>query len=212
MHRFTLKEDLISQAQDVLNEIDSNDLEDARETAENMVVGINNLILQKQGVKLCNTCNGRGYTNRAEPPRRPKCEVCKGNGKQMMHSPKFKKRESRKSDHREMTWENFIALRKWATETSKETGYPIYLVGSTLHKKNPRDFDIVMEVPIADFVEKFGEPTEENWPWLVSRAFGHYNRYYFSCHEVFGELGTVSLDFKVYPDTWFTEEERLLIS
>jgi len=55
-----------------------------------------------------------------------------------------------------MTWSKFIKLREWANVASQEIGYPIYLVGSTLHKEVPRDFDIVVEIPQKEFEEKFG--------------------------------------------------------
>lgn len=129
-----------------------------------------------------------------------------------MNQPTFTKREPRPYDYQEMTWGKFIQLREWAKKTSKEIGYPIYLVGSTLSKEVPRDFDIVIILPLHDFEKAFGTLTEENWGQLLADAFNKYVEYYFSCCEVFGEFGYVPLDFKVYPDHWFVEEDKLLIS
>lgn len=129
-----------------------------------------------------------------------------------MKEPVFGKRESRPYDYQEMTWEKFIKLRKWAKESSSEIGYPIYLVGSTLQKVKPRDFDVVVIIPIEDFEEMFGQLTESNYAQILANAFNKYVDQYFEGCEAVGEFGFVPFDFKVYPDNWFKEEDKLLLS
>lgn len=128
-----------------------------------------------------------------------------------METPIFTKREPRTYDYQEMTWGKFIQLREWAKKYSKEIGYPIYLVGSTLEKEVPRDFDVVLTIPVDEYEQKYGMLTEENWPEIVSIAFREHVRGYFECEETLGQCGHVSLDFKVYPDNWFVNEDKLLL-
>lgn len=129
-----------------------------------------------------------------------------------MKTPTFTKRESRPYDYQEMTWGKFIRLREWAKSTSNRIGYPIYLVGSTLKKEIPRDFDIVIVIPHNVFIEKFGEINENNFSEILVKSFNYFVKEYFECEEVLGECGLVPLDFKAYPDTWFKDEDRLLLS
>lgn len=129
-----------------------------------------------------------------------------------METPKIEKREIRPYDYQEMTWAKFIALREWAKDAYQQTGYPFYLVGSSLHKEKPRDFDIVMIIPLNDYTSLFGELNESSWAEIAAKAFNHYSEHYFSCCEVFGEFGFVPLDFKIYPDNWFVNEDKVLIS
>ena len=129
-----------------------------------------------------------------------------------METPVFTKRQPRPYDYQEMTWGKFIKLREWAKVASQEIGYPIYLVGSTLHKEIPRDFDIVVTIPQKEFEEVFGELTEVNWKEILVNSFNHYVKEYFGCLEALGECGYTPLDFKVYPDNWFVDNDKLLLS
>lgn len=129
----------------------------------------------------------------------------------MIETPKFTKRESKPYDYQEMTWTKFIRLHEWAKKTAEELGYPIYLVGSTLHKEVPRDFDVVMTIPEKEFEERFGTVTESNFGEVLVKSFNAYVKEYFDCEETLGECGHTPLDFKVYPVNWFPNEDRLLI-
>jgi hypothetical protein len=128
-----------------------------------------------------------------------------------LETPVFTKRESRPYDYQEMTWGKFIRLREWAKKTAQELGYPIYLVGSTLQKEVPRDFDVVMTIPAKEFEERFGILTEENFGEILVNSFKAYVKEYFDCEETLGRCGLVPLDFKVYPDNWFVNEDKLLL-
>jgi hypothetical protein len=128
-----------------------------------------------------------------------------------MKTPEFSKREPRPYDYQEMTWGKFIKLREWAKHAALEIGYPIYLVGSTLYKEVPRDFDVVVTIPKEEFVERFGALTESNFGEVLVKASNHYYKEYFNCEETLGECGFVPLDFKIYPDNWFVNEDKLLL-
>ncbi len=129
-----------------------------------------------------------------------------------MDTPQFSKREPRPYDYQEMTWGKFIKLRKWAKKAVKEIGFPIYLVGSTLQKEKPRDFDIVIIIPEKQFEAMFGTLREDNWAGLLVLSSNKYVKQYWECQECFGEPGFVPLDWKVYPDNWFVGEDRLLLA
>lgn len=128
-----------------------------------------------------------------------------------METPIFTKRESRRYDYQEMTWGKFIKLREWAKAAAQNIGYPIYLVGSTLQKEVPRDFDVVITIPEQEFEARFGILTEDNFAELLLKSHHHYVKEYFACVETLGEFGHTPLDFKVYPDNWFVEEDKLLL-
>lgn len=128
-----------------------------------------------------------------------------------METPVFTKREHRPYDYQEMTWGKFIRLREWAKKTAQEIGYPIYLVGSTLQKEVPRDFDVVMTIPVKEFEERFGVLTDSNFGEILVKSFNAYVKEYFDCEETLGECGHTPLDFKVYPDNWFPDEDKLLL-
>lgn len=128
-----------------------------------------------------------------------------------METPIFDKREPRPYDYQEMTWSKFIRLREWAKTTSQEIGFPIYLVGSTLKKEIPRDFDVVIVIPVNEYEEMFGKLTNETVWEVVHNAFRKYVKYYFDCVETLGECGHTPLDFKVYPNNWFKDEDKLLL-
>lgn len=129
-----------------------------------------------------------------------------------METPTFTKREPRPYDYQEMTWAKFIRLREWAKEAVKEINFPIYLVGSTLKKEIPRDFDIVIIIPEKEFEEMFDKVTEDNWTAILAKSNCWFHKHYWDCQECFGEQGFVPLDWKVYPDNWFIEEDRLLLA
>lgn len=128
-----------------------------------------------------------------------------------MKTPIFTKREPRPYDYQEMTWGKFIKLREWSKKTAKEIGYPIYLVGSTLQKEIPRDFDVVITIPAKEFEKLYGELTESNFAEVLTLSFNEYVEAYFECVETLGECGHTPLDFKVYPDNWFVNEDKLLL-
>lgn len=130
----------------------------------------------------------------------------------MIDTPEFTKREPRPYDYQEMTWGKFIKLRKWAQEAVKEIKFPIYLVGSTLHKELPRDFDIVIAIPVKKFELMFGEVTEDNWTAILAKSNCWFHKHFWACQRCFGEEGFVPLDWKVYPDNWFKENDKLLLA
>lgn len=125
----------------------------------------------------------------------------------------FGKENARITDYKPMTWKKFIKLRQCAKNISEHTGYPIYLVGSTLLSDRPRDFDIVMIIPYEEYENMFGKVDDKNVYSVIGRAFNYFaDPYYFQLINVLGGFGKVSLDFKVYPDTWFVNKDKILLS
>lgn len=128
-----------------------------------------------------------------------------------MNTPVFNKRENRPYDYQEMTWSKFIKLREWGKITANKIGYSVYLVGSALHKEFPRDIDIVIIIPLNEYEKMFVQLTETNWSEILAKAFNYYVNLYFECEDILGESGLVPLDFKIYPENWFVNEDRILL-
>jgi hypothetical protein len=55
-----------------------------------------------------------------------------------------------------------LKLNGWADQIACRFGYPVYVVGSALTKENPRDIDIVVMLPVEDFISRYGSINE----WL----------------------------------------------
>jgi hypothetical protein len=118
-------------------------------------------------------------------------------------------------DYRKMEWGTFLILREWAQEVADYEGYPVYLVGSVLMREYPRDLDIVMIMPLADFEKEFGSPpeNEDNMVGYSAVATQQW-------HNKTGYWATIQqrvrwitrIDVKVMPDTWFTRWDKLLLA
>lgn len=132
-----------------------------------------------------------------------------------MSEPVFTKREPRKHDYKPMTWEMFIKLREWAQGVADEMGYPIYLVGSVLYKEVPRDIDVSVIMPLKDYEMFYGTlpaRQEDYSKYLLDVHNNTYNiaKYFFEGEDALG--GNVTFDFKICPDSWFTEKPKLLLA
>lgn len=113
-----------------------------------------------------------------------------------------------------MTWEMFLTVREWAQTVAQREGYPVYLVGSTLWKLDARDLDLAMLLPVADFERYYG-PIPINAERLKRYVTtGQFNRnashYQLSLSQRLWYVKRV--DFKIQPDTWFADRDRLLLA
>lgn len=128
--------------------------------------------------------------------------------------PVLDKRPSHPYDYKEMTWGKFIRLRKWAKKLADEVGYPVYLVGSTLTKVIPRDFDVSVIIPLNEYEKMYGvQPdTQEGYCKYMNNVFNKNVKYYFEGRELLDENDEASFDLKFCPDTWFTEKDKLLLA
>ena len=97
--------------------------------------------------------------------------------------------------------ENMILLKRWANSISAYLHCPVYLVGSSLNKKDYRDVDVIAVITDWHFTLRFngtwkewqdegitGEYTEIRWCWAreCSKQW----------HSGAGETG-LNLDFKI---------------
>ena len=129
-------------------------------------------------------------------------------------------------EFRQPTWEMFLTIREWAQEVVNLEGYPIYLVGSALWKTYPRDIDLSMILPTSVFEERYGAfpvgQTEELTrlkleAYLSTGGWGEGHNF-----NVDGAFYSMTLqdrlfyaqriDFKIQPDCWFTERDKLLLA
>lgn len=118
------------------------------------------------------------------------------------------------------TWTTFLIIREWAQEMSNKTGYPLYLVGSMLMKSHPRDIDISMVMPLADFEKRYGEiPRAVAEEMAKARLDGYLATGKFNADAAFCSMTLQNrlffahrIDFKIQPDIWFTSRDRLLLA
>lgn len=129
-------------------------------------------------------------------------------------------------EYRQPTWEVFLTIREWAQEVANLEGYPIYMVGSALWKTYPRDIDISMIIPVADFEERYGEiPTAETSETEWLRLQGYLSTGGYVPHMNFNHDAAVykmalderifygqRVDFKIQPDAWFHGRDKLLLA
>jgi len=113
-------------------------------------------------------------------------------------------------DNKLMTWSRFLKLRKWAKTVYERTGYHVYLVGSVLTKARPRDIDIAVLVPDAEYRAKYGDtlpgrddPNRDAW---FKDNFPFY-------HEAMDAITwkVTFVDVKLCSDAWWPEKDRLLL-
>lgn len=136
-----------------------------------------------------------------------------------MNTPIFKKRQPHVYDYKPMTWETFLKLIKVSNDIYNQCGHPVYLVGSALYKEKPRDIDICIIIPHQKYEELYGtlilpdikEPKEYNkcLSEYLNNVFIKNSKYYFMLWDI---LEDYNFDFKVYPDNWFTDKPKLLLS
>lgn len=125
--------------------------------------------------------------------------------------PEFGKAEPHGFDNREISWGDFLEIRRCAQICANKIGYPIYLVGSALHKEVPRDIDIVCIIPAYQYEFLFGElPSKQKdlCNYLANVIASTFDK----MEELHTCLMTTHhLDIKVYPDVWFVDKPKLLI-
>lgn len=124
-------------------------------------------------------------------------------------------------DGRPLTWSRFLRLRAWAQRVAPEHGVNVYLVGSALTKTHPRDVDVAVVWPAAEFVQLFG-PIPPN---ALEESPGGPRLMSLYLHDVVvtlyqtgrASLGDISFDLRMgvrvdihyCPDTWWPDRDRL---
>ena len=130
--------------------------------------------------------------------------------------PELGKRPADKRDYRPFTWELFLALRAWAQGVAAQEQAHVYLVGSALYKSPPRDVDISVVLPRAEFERRFGpipDPatrTPEDMGALFNKTLLAKVKHYVDAQETVNFQ--VHVDLKFAPDDWWTDKDRLLLA
>lgn len=122
-------------------------------------------------------------------------------------------------EYRQPTWDMFLTIREWAQEVANIEGYPIYLVGSALWKSYPRDIDLSMILPVADFEARYGVIPEAEKNGMRERLKAYCATGKFT-HDSAPYVTTIlsrihyaqRVDFKIQPDTWFADRDKLLLA
>lgn len=130
-------------------------------------------------------------------------------------NPTLSKNETRPSqDYKQMTWERFLILRKWAQTVADEHQAPVYLVGSVLEKDIPRDIDVSVIFPVEVYEERFGKIPSD-----VTALGGIMDKIHLSKPRLkayFEGMSAIKhdtlIDLKFCPDTWWADKDKLLLA
>ena len=134
-------------------------------------------------------------------------------------SPILEKREPQAWDHRPITWSMFVRLLAWAKQAAQEEHVSIYLVGSAVTKGRPRDIDIGVRIPLAEFEERFSVTVPHDAESALE-FLSHFGRS-LAWHKMWGRLHTGAwgctdgrrhVDLKIAPDVWWADKPRLLLA
>lgn len=127
-----------------------------------------------------------------------------------MNEPILGKREPRPNAYKAITWGAFLTLRKSAQKVANKFGYPVYLVGSALHKEIPRDIDVSIIMPLDKYEAMF-----EKLPTKQEYYSAYLGRVIYRSFEYIQDLEfciDYDLDIKVCPDTWWSEKDKMLLA
>ncbi len=103
-----------------------------------------------------------------------------------------------------------IALQAWARWIAAETGCQPYLVGSALAKRCPRDVDVALVWPDAEYEQYFGpiprslEEYEARWRGPFQSA-----AHAFSISAWQGVGYVPRIDTHLFPECWWPDRPRL---
>lgn len=134
-----------------------------------------------------------------------------------MNEPILDKAEPHGYDNKPLTWGEFLKIKEVSQKVANATGYPVYLVGSALHKEAPRDIDISIIIPQKDYKKMFsgvikifkkGECTIGELMWVVDNTM--HNKH----TELFDLQFCVDyhVDIKICPDNWWVDKPKMLLA
>jgi hypothetical protein len=130
-----------------------------------------------------------------------------------MNEPILGKSRPHPWDYKPIVWGEFLKLKDSCQKVSDALGYPIYMVGSALHKDIPRDIDISVIIPIEEYEKYFGKLPEKQ------EEFGKYlanviDEICFEHTELIDLQFCIDyhLDIKICPDTWWIEKPKFLLA
>lgn len=124
-------------------------------------------------------------------------------------------------DYKPLTWTRFLRLRRWAQRVADHEGAPVYLVGSALTKRRPRDVDVSIILPHDAFVAKFGPippPGPENYsdPKGMAAFMQKLHVYLYAMQPYWRWMSNAieytRIDLKICPDSWWSDKDKLLLA
>lgn len=106
-----------------------------------------------------------------------------------------------------------VVLEGWANQTAARFCAPVYLVGSALVETHPRDVDLVIILPLEDFVARYGDPTEWRWQSLMPEWSDGSLRWAADVAKLGGFCSRVhklNIDLKIQPrNNWHAGKARM---
>lgn len=117
-----------------------------------------------------------------------------------------------------VTWPRFLKLRAWAQRVADHEQAPVYLVGSALTKARPRDLDVSIILPHDRFVAQFGPMPDPLTPAMQdllhrTHVYLYVTQPYWRWQTDMGcYLGFQRVDFRICPDSWWPEKDKLLLA
>jgi hypothetical protein len=129
-------------------------------------------------------------------------------------------------DYRVLTWTRVLRVRTWAQRIADHEDAPVYLVGSALTTRRPRDLDVSIILPHERFVAQFGPipPSartveEERDPAFMPAYMNRLHRYVFNTQPYWKwmidmglYIGFTRIDLKICPDSWWPQNDKLLLA
>lgn len=109
-------------------------------------------------------------------------------------------------------WSFFLGLRAWCRWVAVQTGAHAYLVGSALEKDPPRDVDVALIWPDAEYESHFGAipaSDDEYAEWLEGPI--RYARHAFTVSAWEGVAYRPRIDVHLCPERWYRDRPRLLL-
>lgn len=115
-----------------------------------------------------------------------------------------------------MTWLLFLALRNWARGVAATEHATVCLVGSALYRFPPRDVDVSIILPRAEFERRFGplpdtsDPDDHRQLWTATEKAKAEAMHDMNAQEAVE--WAVLVDVKFAPDCWWPDADRLVLA
>lgn len=145
--------------------------------------------------------------------------LSKAEDKKMIRPPVLTKNKSHPYDYKEYTFKDFLIIQRKAQEVANKIGYPVYVVGSSLVKHNPRDIDLAIIIPHDEYVEKYKCRSKNDWDTSdVEHSGANFmtNAWYNEFENIEALEGLnfegYKIDLKLCPDNWWTNKDKELLA
>lgn len=117
-------------------------------------------------------------------------------------------------DYKLMTWERLLLLRAWAKYVAYHWGCTVALVGSVLAQDQPRDIDVALIWPAAEYEARFGPLYIDEKGATHSPASFEFKAAHIALWSSGQELVSFDtrIDVRLCPDSWWPEKDRLILA